>query len=61
MVQQENRKSYPFDRPGKYRICVQCFLHESWSERLGGMHSSKSEQGDQGIVTNLMGILMDQA
>ena len=36
MSQSDNRKRYPFDRPGIYRICVQGFLDESWSERLGG-------------------------
>ena len=61
MMQLENRKSYLFDRPGKYRICVQGFIDKSWSERLGGMHISTSKQGEQSPVTDLIGTLMDQA
>lgn len=60
MPASENRKDRPFDRPGKYRISVQGFLDESWSERLAGM-TVTSSQGSQGQVTMLVGRLMDQA
>ena len=57
----ETRKDRQFDRPGKYRIRVQGFLHETWSERLGGMNITTSSQGSQGRVTMLVGQLKDQA
>ena len=57
----ETRKDRPFDRPGKYRICVQGFLDETWSERLGGMSITASSQGSQERVTTLVGQLKDQA
>ena len=62
MAQPEKPKSYPFDRPGKYRICVQGFLDESWSERLGGLCIKTCKLKDQeGTVTELNGQLCDQA
>ena len=61
MTLSENTKSYPFDRPGKYRIRVRGLVPESWSERIGGMHISTREKGDQGTVTDLIGTLVDQA
>jgi hypothetical protein len=33
MPQTEDRKSFPFNRPGNYRIRVLGLLDESWSER----------------------------
>jgi hypothetical protein len=56
-----SRKDRPFDRPGKYRISVQGYLDESWSERLGDMTITTSSQGSQGQVTMLVGKLRDQA
>jgi hypothetical protein len=61
MLQPEGKKSFTFDRPGKYRIRVQGFLHESLSERLGGLHITTSTLMDQGPVTVLVGQLRDQA
>jgi hypothetical protein len=61
MPQPESRKSFTFDRSGKYRIRVQGFLDESWSERLGGLRITTSSQGDQGRVTALVGQVRDQA
>jgi hypothetical protein len=61
MAQSESRKSFPFDRSGNYRIRVQGFLDESWSERLGGMSISTSSLKDQGSITALVGIVRDQA
>jgi hypothetical protein len=61
MPQPESRKSFTFDRSGNYRIRVQGFLDESWSERLGGLRISTSSLKDQGPVTTLTGQVRDQA
>jgi hypothetical protein len=37
MTRVENSKGFTFDRPGNYRIRVQGFLNQSWSEGWGGM------------------------
>ncbi|MBW2707310.1 MAG: hypothetical protein JRD84_13510 [Deltaproteobacteria bacterium] len=61
MTQPKSRKSFPFDRPGKYHIRVQGFLDESWSERLGGLRISAGSIEDQGPITTLVGEVRDQA
>jgi hypothetical protein len=61
MTQSKSRKSFPFDRPGKYRISVQGLLDESWSERLGGMRITAGSRKEQGQVTELVGQVRDQA
>jgi len=61
MLQPESKKSFTFDRPGKYRICVQGYLDESWSERLAGLRITTSTRGDQKPVTTLVGQVRDQA
>ena len=61
MAQPDNRKSFPFDRPGTYRIRVLGLLDESWSERLGGLRITTSSLTDQGVVTELVGQVRDQA
>ena len=48
-------------KPATYRIQVQGHLDESWSPRLGGMAISTSVTPDQGPVTTLEGVLLDQA
>ena len=60
MVQSDNRKRYPFDGPGIYRICVQGFLHESWSERLAGLRITTGNFKGQAVM-ELTGQLCDQA
>jgi hypothetical protein len=60
MVPPNNPKSYPFTRPGTYRICVQGFLHESWSERLANLHIMKGDFKGH-AVSELNGQLCDQA
>ena len=60
MPQPEIRKSYDFDRTREYRIRVQGFLDESWSERLGGLRITTSKIGDQKPVSVLVGQLRDQ-
>lgn len=57
----DHQKCFSFDRPGIYRICVQGFLHESWSERLSGMRIRTENQSDKGPVTTLVGSVPDQA
>jgi len=62
MPQPEYRKSFPFNRPGNYRIRVLGSLDESWSERLGGLRITNCSPKDQeGPVTELCGKLRDQA
>ena len=61
MPQPEDRKKFPFNRPGNYRIRVLGSLDESWSERLGGLRITTSTRGDQKSVTVLEGQVCDQA
>ena len=61
MPQLESRKSYVFNRPGKYRIRVHGFLDKSWSERLAGLHITTSSSKDKGPVAMLVGEVCDQA
>lgn len=43
-----------------YRICLQGFLHEGWSERLAGMRIAKGNYKGRS-VTELKGQLRDQS
>ena len=61
MTQADTRKSFPFDRPGNYRIRVIGSLDEHWSERLGGLRITTSSLKDQEPVTVLVGQIRDQA
>ena len=62
MPQPEYRKSFPFNRPGNYRIRVLGSLDERWSVRLGGLRITACSQKDQeGSVTELFGKVRDQA
>ena len=62
MPQPEDRKKFPFNRPGNYRIRVLGSLDESWSERLGGLRITNCSPKDQERpVTELCGKLRDQA
>jgi hypothetical protein len=54
-------KDFKFWTPAKYRIKVQGYLDESKSEFLGGMTITTSSQGDEGVMTTLVGRLRDQA
>lgn len=47
--------------PATYRLKVQGYLDESRSNLLGGMTITTASQGDQGVVTTLVGRLRDQA
>ncbi|MBW1789285.1 MAG: hypothetical protein JRK53_22155 [Deltaproteobacteria bacterium] len=57
-----SRESFPFDRPGYYRIRVLGSLAERWSERLAGFRIRACSLKDQeGPVTELVGKVRDQA
>ena len=49
------------ETPATYRIRVQVFLDDSWSDVLGGMRVTTSSRGEQGPVTTLEGRVRDQA
>jgi len=49
------------DIPAIYRIRVTGGVDESWSDRLGGMSITQSNQGEENMITTLQGELMDQA
>ena len=62
MPQPENRKRFPFNRPGNYRIRVFGLLDEKMSEKLGGLRVTARNPKDQaGPVTELVGKVRDQA
>ena len=54
-------KDFKLWTPATYRIKVQGCLDESKSEFLGGMTITTSSQGDEGVMTTLVGRLRDQA
>ena len=62
MKKVEDRKNFPFERPGKYRIRVMGSLEESWSERLGSFRITTASLKDQErSVTDMVGNVRDQA
>jgi hypothetical protein len=61
MPKSESRKGSTFDRPGDYRIRVQGYLDESWSERLAGFSVTSGKRGDKKTFTTLFGQVRDQA
>ena len=61
MATAENIKGFTFDGPGNYRIRVQGFLDEKWSERLAGMYITVSHREDRRTLATLVGRLQDQA
>ena len=54
-------KDFKLWTPATYCIKVQGWLDESKSEFLGGMTITTSSQGDEGVMTTLVGRLRDQA
>ena len=54
-------KDFKLWTPATYRIKVPGYLDESRSDFLGGMTITTASQGDQGVVTTLVGRLRDQA
>jgi hypothetical protein len=61
MPHPEDKKSFPFNRPGSYRIRVLGSLDETWSEKLAGLRITTSSLNDKGPVTALVGQIRDQA
>jgi hypothetical protein len=62
MAKTDNRKSFPFSRPGNYRIRVLGSLDESWSKKLGSFRITTGSLKDQErSVTELVGRVRDQA
>ena len=62
MSQPGGLQTYPFDRPGNYRIRVLGVLDERFSERLGGLrikHCSLNDKEEP--ITELAGQVRDQA
>jgi len=56
-----NAKNIKVWTPVTYRIEVNGYLDESWSDRLAGMQITSRKRADQNIVSSLVGRLMDQA
>jgi hypothetical protein len=61
LAMSESSVRHTFDSPGKYYIQVEGFLDESRSEYLGGMNITNHIREDNQYVTELVGILRDQA
>ena len=61
MLQSEFRKSYAFDKPGRYRIRFKGYLDKKWSGRLGSMSLTTSKTDDHKSVSVLEGPIRDQA
>ena len=61
MTQLHQRKGLAFGAPGTYRIQVQGWLDDNWSDRLGGMKITRDKQEGGTWVTTLLGRLPDQA
>ncbi|MBK8050815.1 MAG: hypothetical protein IPK16_29150 [Anaerolineales bacterium] len=49
------------DSPGSYKIRVQGYLSESWSEYVGGFDIRIQTHPDEPNVTVVTGVLKDQA
>lgn len=57
-----DKKNFPFQRPGNYRIRVIGCLDKSWSSRLGGFSISTDKRlNEEESVTELVGQVRDQA
>jgi hypothetical protein len=61
MARQDNGEHLKLWTPATYRIEVEGYLDESWSERLAGMRITTRTRADQTTVTTLVGELRDQA
>ena len=48
-------------QPANYRITVEGYLDDRWSDCMGGMTISATCHAEQGAVTTLMGQVRDQA
>ena len=54
------QKGHTFDTPALYRIRVQGFLDECWSDRLNGVEIRVQDLPDEAPVTVLTGRFIDQ-
>ncbi len=61
MTNNSNGKHIKLRTPATYRIEVEGYLAESWSDRLAGMRITARKRLDQTTVTTLVGRLRDQA
>ena len=61
VTQNSNEKRIKLWTPATYRIEVEGYLNESWSDRLSGMRITTRNRADQTSVTTLIGRLRDQA
>jgi len=48
-------------KPTRYKIVVEGFISENWSERLGGMKIVSHSRANQKPMTVLSGLLQDQS
>jgi len=56
-----NREHLKIWAPATYRIEVEGYVDESWSDSLGSMSMTTRKREDQSTVTTLVGRVRDQA
>ena len=61
MTDNSNEKHIKLWTPATYRIEVEGYLAESWSDRLAGMRITTRKRADETTVSTLVGRLRDQA
>jgi hypothetical protein len=61
MSNTSNRKHFKLWSAASYRIEVEGYVDESWSDSLGGMRVTTRKREDQSTVTTLVGQVRDQA
>lgn len=61
MGSRHDRKALKLWTEATYRICVQGWLDERYSDRLGGLTITQATDDDETSVTTLYGRLIDQA
>ena len=61
MTDDSNPKNIKIWKPATYRIEVEGYLAESWSDCLAGMRITTRKRADQTTVSTLVGRLRDQA
>jgi len=57
----QTRKGLTYDSTATYRIRIQGYLHESWSDRMGGVIIQVESRPDGAPVSVLTGQFQDQA
>lgn len=61
MSNEHKEKRLKLWTPATYRITVEGYLDESWSDRIGNMRITTSTRADKTTVTTLVGRTRDQA